>query len=309
MPLQEARQRIRQGLWTRKSSAARQALHAELQREAGLQDTIDAALATGRDDAVAGRFQGVTVSLAELRLLGPSSDATSPEALRGRLQDLVLKTKLAERARQQHLDADPKLRARVRWSRARVLATLEMTREVNQVLVPPTPAELRAQFEAHRDRYEHPPEQDLSVIELPFAAPTGRQAFDAAEALAARLRSGEREFSEAARSLSQHASAPSGGRLGWLTNRQAAPLGPNVLRALGQASPGQIVGPVQQDDNLWILKLWERHAARPLSFEEASPRVDQELGNVRVAEIQQRLEAAARQALDLHLLEATPGGP
>jgi hypothetical protein len=209
--------------------------------------------------------------------------------------------KLAERARREGLDAAPEIRVRVRWARARTLATLEITRRINQVLLPPTAAEMRSHFEANLARYEQPPEMDLSILELAMPRGSPRQALDEALGLAQELRSGERAFDEAARARSLHGSAQGGGRVGWQSARQVAPLGPNVLRALRVAAPGQVVGPVQQDDSLWIVKLWARRPARPLTFEEAKVRVEQELGNARVAELQERVEAEARKALNLRL--------
>ena len=301
MPRDEARDRIRQGLFTRRSEARQRALREELLKEASVQDTLAAALAAGDDHAVAARFTGGTVTLLELRwLTGMRLASVTADALRGSLEEHVVRVKLAERARQQGLDADPEVRARVRWARAKVLATFEITRRVGQFPVAPTEAEVRSHFAANRKRYQHPRELDFSVIEVPGSA-ASRQSQDEAAALATELRAGGRDFAEAARSLSRHPSAQAGGRMGWRTARQAAVFGPNVFRALELIQPGQVVGPVQQEDTLWILKLWDTRPARPLTFAEARDQVENELGNARVAELQQQLEAEARKALDLRV--------
>jgi peptidyl-prolyl cis-trans isomerase C len=303
MPLDEARHRIRQGLFTRRSEARLRALREELLRAASVQETFQAAWAAGRDEAVAARFTAGTVTVAELRwLTGGRLEPTSRDALRAALEEHVFRVKLAERTRQQGLDADSVVQSRVRWAKARVLATFEMTRRVGRILTRPTEAEMRAHFEANRNRYQHPAELDFSVIELPpESAGSERERLEQAEALAAQLRSGQRDFVEAARSLSRHASAPNGGRLGWLTVRQAAVFGPGIFRALGLLTPGQVSSPVQQDGTLWVLKLGDRRPARPLTFAEALTRIENELSNARVAEIQERLEAEARLALDLRV--------
>lgn len=307
MSLEEARGRIRQGLFTRRSTARQRALREELLRSASVQETLEPALAAGRDDAVAARFDGGTVTLAELKWLadGPL-DARPRDALHATIEEHVFRVKLAERARQQGVDEDAAVRARVRWARARVLATFEMARRVNRVLVPPTEAEIRARFEAERKRYQKPPELDFSIIELASAPSGERDRLQAAEALAAELRAGRRDFAEAARSLSRHASARDGGRLGWTTVREAANLGPSVLRALELLGPGEVSGPVQQDDTLFVLKLWDRRPGRPLTFEEARDRVEGELGAERVADIQGRLEVEARRALGLRVSDPEP---
>src|SRR4029453_7518269 len=96
---------------------------------AAIQDLLEAALAQGGDDAVAARFLWGTVTLGELRWLsGQPPESLSREALRNRLEEHVYRIKVAELARQQGLDADPVLRPRIRWARARALATFEITR-------------------------------------------------------------------------------------------------------------------------------------------------------------------------------------
>jgi parvulin-like peptidyl-prolyl isomerase len=304
MPLEEARQRIREGLWRRRTEARRRGLREELLWGAAILDLLDSALAQGGDDAVAARFLWGTVTLGELRWLsGQRPESFSVAALRSQVEEHVYRTQMADLARERGLDADPELRARIRWTRARLLATFEVTRRVNTLLVPPTPAEMRAHFETNRDRYREPPEMDFSMILLAAAATEPRRAAEA-EDLAGRLRSGARDFAEAARALSAHPSGQAGGRLGWHTMRQAAPLGPALLRALGQTQPGEVVGPVQQDNDLFIAKLWGRRPARPQSFEEAQGRIETELGNARVAKLQEKVEADARKALGLQLPEA-----
>lgn len=298
MPLEEARQRIRDGLWWRKVEARRRGLREELVRGAAVQDLLDTALAQGGDDAVAARFLWGTVTLGELRWLsGQPVDSFSREALQSQLEEHVYRIQAAERARTEGLDGDPELRARIRWAKARTLATFEITRRVNQVLVPPSPAEVRARFEANRKRYERAAELDFSLILLPPGTGSERQRAVEADEISAGLRSGARDFGATARAISRHGSRAQGGRLGWHTSREIAPLGPSVLKALEGARPGEVVGPVRQDDDLYIVKLWGRRPARPLGFDEASRSIEKELGNARVAELQKKIEADARKAL------------
>jgi peptidyl-prolyl cis-trans isomerase C len=305
MPLDEARQRIREGLWRRRTEARQSGFREELILGAAIQDLLDAGLAQGGDDGVAARFLWGTVTLGELRWLsGQRPELLDRETLRRELDEHVYRVKAAERAREGGLADDPEMRARIRWAKARALATFEITRRVNQVLVPPTAAEMRAHFDATRKRYEQLPELDFSLIQLPAGATPERERLARAEDLVARLRSSERDFTEAARTLSSHPSARNGGRLGWVTTRQAAPLGPHVLRALGLMKAGEVFGPVEQDNQLYVLKLWDRRPARPLRFEEAALAIEKELGNARVARLQERIEADAKKALGLRVLGA-----
>jgi len=56
------------------------------------------------------------------------------------------------------------------------------------------------------------------------------------------------------------------------------------------------------------VKLWERKPARPLTFEEVAVRIEQELGDARVAEVQKAVQEAALRELAFALAEA-PGKP
>ena len=217
-----------------------------------------------------------------------------------------MRERAAARARARGLDNDAALQARRRWQRARLLATDEVARRINETLVPPTDAEKRAHYERNRERYTRPVQVDVALIQWTLDPANPRLRFAEAEAVLARLRAGELEFDQAARQVSTHASAAAGGRLGLLTMPELAYAGPNVFRTVEELSPGQTSGVVQQDQRLYLVKLWERRPSRPLSFEEAATQVEQELGNVRVAALQKERNAAALDALKLEVLPQPP---
>ena len=207
----------------------------------------------------------------------------------------------AARARARGLDQAPVLRAQMRWRRAGLLATDEIARRLNQSLVPPTDAEMRDHFARNRERYVSPERVDLSVIGWPLDKTRLRLQFAEVEAVLARLRSGELAFDRAARDLSKHSSAAQGGRLGLLAVPDLAPLGPNIFWTVEQLSTGAVSAPVQQDDWVYLVKLWERQPPRPLTFEEAARQIEQQLGDARVAALQEEREAEARRALKFEL--------
>ena len=289
MPLDEARAMIRQGLWRRASDARQAELRAELLRDA------------------APRHEGEEITVAELRWLagGSSLDSLSPEARRSLVEEEIVRRMAAERARRQGLDRDPLFRARAGWQRQTFLATEEIARRVNRTLVPPTDAEMRAQFEGHRERYVKPAEFDVSVILWHLEPSATRRQFGAAEAVLAPLQAGGLGFEEAARQVSTHPSASHGGRLGFLRPGQVAELGPNVFRTVQALLPGQTSGLVQQDDRLWIVKLWDRRPERPMTYDEAAVQVEKELGDARVAALRDEREAEARRALRLEVEKGT----
>lgn len=303
IPLDEARTTIRNGLWRRASLARQGELRAELLRAAAPRYPDGAP-----DDAspVAELAGGLRVTRAELRWLG-DTDASSAASRRALLEEQVVALAAAARARAQGLDRDPRFLARARWQRARLLATEEMARRVNARLVPPSDAEMRAHFQQHRDRYASPVRVDVSLVSWPAERARQKEAFARAESVAARLRSGALAFDRAAREESSHPSAAQGGRLGLLDMTDLAPLGPNVYRTVESLASGETSPLVQQDETLYVLKLWERRPSRPLTYEEAAGRVEKELGDARVAALQERLEAEARQALAL--LTPSPSAP
>jgi parvulin-like peptidyl-prolyl isomerase len=303
IPLDEARQTIRQGLWSRASAARQAELRADLLREAAPRYA-----ATGGDDASSAvDFQGGRITRAELRwLAGGGADALPAEERQRLLEEQVVRVAAAARARARGLDRDPALRARVAWQRARHLATEEIARRLNRSLVPPTEAEMRAHHQQNREKYMEPVRVDISLIAWPLEKDQARRRFTDAEAVLARLKAGELAFDAAARQGSVHPSAANGGRIGLLPMTDLAQLGPNVFRTVQELAPGETSAVVQQDARLFVVKLWERRPARPLTYEEAAPRVEKELGDARVAELQKAREAEAREALRFELARAVP---
>jgi parvulin-like peptidyl-prolyl isomerase len=309
IPVEEARETIRRGLWRRASEARQAELRAELLREAAPRFEEGT---NGRDDSAVATFRGGRITLAELRWMAAPSpvEALSPEGRRALLEAQIVRRTAADRARARGLDRDRALRARNAWQRATLLATDEIARRVNLTLSPPAEAEMRAHYERNREKYVKRPEVDVSVILWPLDSKDTRKTFAEAEAVLERIRAGELAFEEAARQVSVHASAAQGGRLGFFRPGQLAQLGPNVFRTVQDLSPGQTSGLVQQDDRLWLVKLWERRPERPLTYEEAAQQVEQEMGDARVAVLRDAREAEARRALQLEVLpEAEPIAP
>ena len=303
IPLDEARATIRQGLWSRASLARQAGLRAELLQEAAPRY----ADAVAGDEASAADFQGGRITVAQLRwLAGASLDTLSLTSRRALLEEQIVRELAAARARARGLDRDAALQARRRWQRARLLATDEIARRINESLAPPTDAEMRAHYERHRERYVSPVQVDVGLIQWTLDPANPQLRFAEAEAVLARLRAGELEFDQAARQVSTHASAAQGGRLGLLAMPELAYAGPNVFRTAEGLSPGQTSGVVQQDQRLYLVKLWERRPSRPLRYEEAATQVEQELGNVRVAALQKERNAAALEALKLEVLPQPP---
>ncbi|MET0552889.1 MAG: peptidylprolyl isomerase [Vicinamibacteria bacterium] len=304
IPVDEARKTIRLGLWHRASYKRQAELRADLLREAAPRF----ADAPSAEDAAAVEFKDGRITEAELRWLagGSPEDPLPPETRRNLLEEQVLRVVGAARARAQGLDQDPALRARAAWQRASILATEEIARRIDRSAVKPTPEEMRAHFERTRERHLSPLKVDISIIVWPVEPGQLRRQLEEGEALVNRLRTGEADFDATARQTSVDRSAAKGGRLGLHAMTDLNQLGPNVYRTIESLGPGETSPVIQHDATLYVVKLWERQPPRPLTYDEAAPAVEQELGNARVAERQKERTAEARKALAFALTETAP---
>ncbi len=73
---------------------------------------------------------------------------------------------------------------------------------------------------------------------------------------------GGADWSALAAEHSDHASAQSGGALGWLTEDDAGGLG-EYLAAAGDTPAGDVVGPLRHDDGWYLVRVDEREGERP----------------------------------------------
>ncbi len=134
------------------------------------------------------------------------------------LDQVALRALLAAEARAHGLDRSPELEIRRAATAADLRAELALAGRLEARAAAVPEDELRAFFESNRARYQTLRTTTLRVLLLegePDEHPW--QTLKRAEALAARLRSGE-DFAEAARRLSRHYSARQGGLLEDLTD-------------------------------------------------------------------------------------------
>lgn len=254
------------------------------------------------------RFTGGSLSVAELDVLLAGRPAGAPPrsemtnaALQRLIEQHVFRSRAAHRARELGLDQDPELRERVECRRTELLALSEIKVEVMERMQPITEDEVRAELEAHPGRYRHPQAYRLAVIRLPYEESTVREVSRRARELVAALRSGESGFAESARSLSDHPSAADGGELGWIDRTQLMSVGVELFRTITGLEPGEIGLPVRRADGMWIVTVEHTRPARPMTFDEARPRIESRLGNQRVRELQRRVEADFRADLKLSI--------
>lgn len=308
---EEARERIRSFQTRRRAERAWRALREQLVGAAeivyDLERIRDAA--TPADAAVA-RLAGRDVTLRELeRLLRSRRNRRGPAeadeaSLRAALEELAFAELAAQRARELGLDEDAAVRSAIAWGSAEVLLTEEVRRRVEEEFVPLTEEELRSFFEANRTLLRQRPEYDLSVIRIPVDPASPRREALLAEEILSSLRSADSSFAEAARRHSEHPSADGGGRLGWVSRRRVAALGPAVLRTVSDLRPGETSGVVLQDRNLWLLRLHDATPARDPEFEEVAPEVERRLGTRRGNELAADIEGRLIEELEVRLVGA-----
>jgi peptidyl-prolyl cis-trans isomerase SurA len=116
------------------------------------------------------------------------------------------------------------------------------------------------------ERNKGKPEFLVSEIFLPTGA---KQNLDQVRALANRLMQQINQganFSAVARNFSQSATAAGGGNLGW---HSAGQLPREIDAVIGRMAPGQIAGPVEMPEGIYILRLENRRAIDP--FRENAP--------------------------------------
>lgn len=259
------------------------------------------------------RYQGGQVSNEELA----QALAKLPPVLRERfetstgrqdlLASLVDKKLLVQEAERRGLHEDPELARQVRELRERLLVQALLAAEERRT-GPPTEAELRAYFEAHRLEFQAPEQVRVRrlLIQVPAGAPASVRR-EAREKLARVTRevSPRKGFEALARELGQGPERARGGDLGFLARGGGAETALEEA-ALALQRPGQLSGPLDLAEGVAVVQLVERRAPRPRTFEEARGEVGNRLAATRSRKAFDTLVAGLRSAGDVKLA-AGPG--
>jgi peptidyl-prolyl cis-trans isomerase C len=128
-----------------------------------------------------------------------------------------------------------------------------------------------------------------------------------AEAARKRALTGEEDFTDVARDLSEGPSAPNGGDLGWVTRGAlVSPLSEMVF----SLQPGDISEVVQSRFGFHVLTINDRRPAETISFELASPQIEDLLRTEKAtAQMAQLLETLVATAEVENLLGGAAGAP
>jgi parvulin-like peptidyl-prolyl isomerase len=133
----------------------------------------------------------------------------------------------------------------------------------------------RAYYQAHPEKFTEPEKLHLHTIMLAVDPSSKKEIWEKARKecrdLAQRIRDGA-DFAELARARSADSSAGDGGDRGWL---HTGVLPPKVQEAADKLKLGEISEPVTVLEGVVILRVDERQAPQPRSFEDVRKRLDE----------------------------------
>lgn len=193
----------------------------------------------------------------------------------------------------------------LRWRHKQALATNELRHRVDAQLQPPTDQQLRALYDQRKHRLRNPPTYRVAAIQ--FADTDSLQAaatVEHARDTVAQIRSGEMDFTRAAREFSVHPSADRGGVLGWLKPQQLGSLDVRLVKPLRQLSPGEDTGLLRLQSGLWAVKLLEQREATPMTFEQAREQLGEPLRQSQIERLQASVRERHLEELNLRIVES-----
>jgi len=241
---------------------------------------------------------------------GRASAPPGPAVKKELLHSWAVSVLAARRAAELGLDRKPEVVEALHWRRFKILAHAELSRLIEPRLPKPSEKELKTYFQAHRKRYRRPRAYKLAVID--FGKPNrdnGKAMVDQAEAVAQRIAAGKLGFAEAARRYSKHASASSGGAIGWQSQTRVALRGPTVRLAIGALRPGETTRLLHLDSGLWMFKLLEKRGQENLTFKEAERRAHRDWLEARLPEIERQARSQWFEKIGLKIGPPTTSDP
>jgi hypothetical protein len=167
---------------------------------------------------------------------------------------------MVQKARSAGLEDDPLYQKRMKEYRKTLLTNLHRDQLVKDM--EPTAKELKAYYEANRNRFVVPEARKLQMIVV--------KTKEEAESLKGKIESGEMTMYQAARDHSIAANAKQDvGEVGWVNQGDVVPALDQVIFALG---PGEIGGPVETPAGWHLVKVLEMKEARFTDFTDEATR-------------------------------------
>jgi peptidyl-prolyl cis-trans isomerase C len=243
------------------------------------------AAAAPAPDTVLARVDGIEIRQsdleAELRRLPDELRSVPPQMLQPLLLDqLITQKAIVGAARRAGLDRDPEVIARIRRAEEESLQQALLIREVQPLL---SEEALRARFQ--RDTASRPAEEEIRARHI--LVPTEQEA----RAALAEVRRPNADFAEVARRRSTGPGSREGGDLGFFKRGDMIPEFEAVAFSL---QPGQIAAnPVRTQFGWHVIKVEERRAMTPPTFDESREQLRQQAFEDGVNQAVERIRAAA----------------
>ena len=237
-------------------------------------------------ETVLARVDGIEIRQsdveAEMRRLPDELRSVPPQMLQPLLLDQIITQKaLVAAARARGLDRDPEVQQRLRRAEEETLQQALLLREVQPLL---TEEALRARFA--RENAGRPAAEEIRARHI--LVPTEQEA----RAALAEVRRPGADFAEVARRRSTGPGSREGGDLGFFKRGDMIPEFEQAAFAL---SPGEIsADPVRTQFGWHVIKLEERRAMAPPSFEESREQLRQQAFEEGVNGAVERIRGAAK---------------
>ncbi|MFQ5906788.1 MAG: peptidyl-prolyl cis-trans isomerase [bacterium] len=185
----------------------------------------------------------------------PSRAINTPEGLKQWVDMLILQELLVEEALRRRIDRSREVRQDIDLYYATQMVNF-LHRDEVESKSEPTEEEVKAEFEANKDKYAIPEKNHVSVI----ITVTEDQAKDLLKA----LKKGA-DFEETAKEKSIHPSKRRGGKLGVVNERR----NPDIFKAAQELKVGRLSKPVKVKEGWAIIKVTKREPRKMRTFEEA----------------------------------------
>ena len=244
-----------------------------------------AAPAAPAPDTVLARVDGIEIRQAdlesEMRRLPDELRSVPPQMLQPLLLDqLITQKAIVAAARRAGMDRDPEVQARIRRAEEEALQQALLIREVQPLL---TEEALRARFT--REVAARPTEDEIRARHI--LVPTEQEA---RAALAEVSRAGA-DFADVARRRSTGPGSREGGDLGFFKRGDMIPEFEAVAFSL---QPGQVsASPVRTQFGWHVIKVEERRAVAPPSFDDSREQLRQQAFEEGVNQAVERIRSAA----------------
>jgi len=200
----------------------------------------------------------------------------------------------------------PDWKETLKWAEIKFWSLKFLEHEVAKVFEKPDEEEIIAFYKANVHKFKRKPYFDLSLIGLRLNKENVRSQTDLSKSIDSDVTSGRVSFEEAAKKYSELPSAKDGGRVGWVPRFRVAGIGKELLRVVDKIQPGHTGPWVRQDQVLYWVKVHDKQPARPMTLEEARPRILRKIANGKLWDLQTQVEDEWSEKIQFQLVKNTP---